>query len=109
MNRLIISAVAGGLAVLASSAAFADTAATGQWKYTVGSNTDCSITINEDQTVVTTGTCPTGNYAVAHWETSGSNIKLLSASDELVAILKPKGEGFEGKRVYDSRKVALSR
>ncbi len=105
MKKLTILALAGGFSLIAAAA---QAEPTGAWKYTVGSNADCSLTINADQTASTTGTCPSGSYAVAHWTTSGPNLQLLTASDELVVIVKPKGDGYEGKRVADSRKVTLS-
>ncbi|HUJ03966.1 MAG TPA: AprI/Inh family metalloprotease inhibitor [Rhizomicrobium sp.] len=105
--------VAAGLALAGISIAQADTALTGAWKMTVG-QTACTLTLSADSTgaggsAAAGPECPGGLLAIGQWKTVGASLQLLSPSGNLVALLKPKGDAYEGTRIEDGRKVALSR
>jgi hypothetical protein len=112
MNKLSALALGAGLALASISLAYADSAVTGAWKLSVGTQDDpCTVTLSADQdtagSATSTGDC-NGVY-VGHWKTVGSSLQLLSANGTLVAWLKPEGGAYEGKRVSDGRAVALNR
>jgi hypothetical protein len=112
MNKLSAIALGAGLALASISLAHADSAVTGAWKLSVGTQDDpCTVTLNADQdsagSATSNGDC-NGVY-VGHWKTVGSSLQLLSANGTLVAWLKPEGGAYEGKRVSDGRAVALNR
>ncbi len=113
MTGIRILSLAAGLALAGISIAQADTTLAGSWKMTVGSAAPCSLTLTADADnggAVTSGAdCPSGLSAVGHWKTIGSRLELLSPSGDLIASLSLKGDAYEGKRIEDGRKVALSR
>jgi hypothetical protein len=114
MTKIRALSVMAGLLLAGISIAHADASLTGTWKMTVGNGAPCSLSLAADATQ-TGGTvaqgpeCPNGLSAIGEWKTSGTSLQLLSPSGNLVALLKPKGDAYEGKRVEDGRKVALSR
>jgi len=114
MTGIRALSVMAGLLLAGISLAHADTSLTGTWKMTVGNAAPCSLSLSADATQ-TGGTvaagpeCPSGLSAIGQWKTVGTSLQLLSPSGNLVALLKPKGDAYEGSRVEDGRKVALSR
>ena len=114
MTRIRALSVMAGLLLAGISMAHADATLTGNWKMTVGSAAACSLSLAAG-TSDTAGTvaagpgCPSGLATIGQWKTIGSTLELLSPSGDLVAMLKPKGDAYEGKRIEDGRKVALSR
>src|ERR1043166_6164975 len=109
MNKLSALALGAGLALASISLAHADSAVTGAWKLSVGTQDDpCTLTLNADQdNAGPSGDC-NGVY-VGHGKPGGSSLQLLSPNGSLVAWLKPEGGAYEGKRVSDGRAVALNR
>jgi hypothetical protein len=110
LNALFLgSALAAGLIGLAHADSMAPT---GAWKLSTGVNdAPCVITLTTDAEnagpVASTGDC--NGTVVGHWKTVGASLQLSSPTGELVAWLKPKDTGYEGKRISDGRAVALAR
>lgn len=115
MTGLRALSVVAGLLLAGISIAQADATLTGNWKMTVGSEQPCSLTLSADASSNRVGSvaqgpeCPGGLEAIGHWKTVGTSLQLLSPAGNLVALLKPKGDAYEGTRFSDGRKVALSR
>jgi len=112
MTRLSALALGAGLALASITLAHADSAVTGAWKLSVGTQDDpCTVTLSADQgnagTATSQGDC--NGVDVGHWKTVGSSLQLLAANGTLVAWLKPEGAAYEGKRISDGRAVALNR
>ncbi|HEY2069325.1 MAG TPA: AprI/Inh family metalloprotease inhibitor [Rhizomicrobium sp.] len=113
MNKLSSLALGAAIAFSTIGLAHADSTVAGSWKLSTGvADAPCVVTLATDANVPTAGTVSsTGDCngtTVATWRTSGSSLQLSSANGTLVAWLKPKGDGFEGTRIADGRKVALS-
>jgi hypothetical protein len=113
MNKLSSLALGAALAFTTIGLAHADSAVTGSWKLSTGAvDAPCTVTLAADPdnatqgTITSTGDC--NGTTVAHWRASGSSLQLLSNNGTLVAWLKPKGDVYEGTRLSDGRKVALS-
>lgn len=115
MIRISALALVAGLAVTSASLAHAESPVTGKWNYKVGASAAaCTLTLtaNDTQTAgdIASGEgCSGGLSAVAHWREVGSKLHLISASGDLVAVLRLKGDAYAGEQVDGSRKVALSR
>lgn len=113
MNKLSSLTLGAALAFATIGLAHADSQVTGAWKLSTGvADAPCVVTFTADVDSTTAGTAAaTGDCNgtnVGHWKTVGPSLQLLSANGELVAWLKPKGDTYEGTRVSDGRKVALS-
>lgn len=114
MNTIRALSIAAGLVLAGISIVQADTTVAGSWKLAVGSSAPCTLTLTADASP-TAGTaaqgsdCAGGLGVIGHWQTAGTGLQLLSPSGNLVAWLKPKGDAYEGTRVEDGRKVALTR
>ena len=115
MIRLSALALAAGLVVSGASLAQADSAVTGKWTYQVGTTgTPCALTFTANTSdssgdVAAAGDCASGLSAVGHWRTVGSRLQLISPAGNLVAILRPQGDGYAGQQIEGGRKIALSR
>lgn len=112
MTKLSALALAAGLAIAGASVAHAADGAAGTYKVKLGSSTNtCNVTLNADVSS-TAGTvksdCDMGLSKIGNWSSSGSSIKLLSPSGQLVAWVRQKGDAYTGKRITDGRKIALS-
>ena len=115
MNRLHSLALGASLAFGLIGLAHADSAVTGAWKLSVGAaDAPCTLTLTADENanggaVTPTGDCNNGGQQIGHYKTVGPSLQLLSRNGELVAWLKPKADGYEGRTVADGRVVALAR
>ena len=110
MTKVRALSVLVGLALAGISIAHADTTLTGAWKLTTGANgAPCTLTLTADGTAAEGTDCAGGLAAVGHWRAVGEKLQLLSPSGNLVASLRSKGDAYEGTRVEDGRKVALTR
>jgi hypothetical protein len=112
MNKLSSLLLGGAIALATIGAAHAATPVTGSWKLSTGvADAPCTVTLtagttDSTGTAASTGDCNGTN--VGQWHTTGSNLELLASNGTLVAILRSKGDGYEGSRISDNRKVALS-
>lgn len=112
MSKFTLSAVS--LLALLATPALADTVA-GTWKMSVGKGeATCDLTLAAGErdnagTASGAGDCPGGLYEVGRWRAVGASLDLLSPNGQLVAKLRAGEDGYTGKRVGDSRTVALSR
>lgn len=109
MNTIRALSVVAGLALAGISIAQADTTLVGAWKLTTGASAPCTLTLADDGAAAPGTDCAGGLDAIGHWKTVGTKLQLLSPSGNLVASLKPNGASYEGTRVEDGRKVALTR
>jgi len=115
MNKLHSLALGATLAFGLIGLAHADSAVSGAWKLTVGTtDAPCTLTLTADQNanggaVATSGDCTNGGANIGSYKTVGPSLQLLSHNGELVAWLKPKADGYQGKTVADGRVVALAR
>ncbi|MGD0142872.1 MAG: AprI/Inh family metalloprotease inhibitor [Rhizomicrobium sp.] len=115
MTKLHTLAFATALSFASVSMAHADGAVTGAWKLSIGTNdAPCTLTLTADEAgtaglAAPSSDCQSGLASISHWKTVGSSLQLYSASDSLVAWLKPKGDAYEGSQTVDGRKLALNR
>jgi hypothetical protein len=115
MTGIRALSVMAGLLLAGVSLAHADASLTGNWKLTVGSEKPCALTLSADPSSDRIGTaaqgpdCPGGLDTIGQWKTVGSSLQLLTPSGNVVALLKQKGDAYEGTRFSDGRKVALNR
>ncbi|HET7336094.1 MAG TPA: AprI/Inh family metalloprotease inhibitor [Rhizomicrobium sp.] len=112
MNKISAFALAAGLAIAGASAAQAADGAAGTYKVKIGSSdTTCNVTLNADISA-TAGTansdCDMGLAKIGNWKATGTSLKLLSPSGQIVAWVKQKGDAYTGTRITDGRKIALS-
>ncbi|MGH6872098.1 MAG: AprI/Inh family metalloprotease inhibitor [Rhizomicrobium sp.] len=113
MNKLSSLALGAALAFTTIGMAHAADSAAGTWKLATGvADAPCMITLTADAsvadagTVTSTGDC--NGTTVGRWHDQPNGLQLLSSNGTLVAWLKPKGDVYEGTRLSDGRKVALS-
>jgi hypothetical protein len=115
MTKLRTFALAAALSFASVAMAHADSAVTGAWKLSIGTNdAPCTLTFTTDAVgnagpATPAGDCGNGLASISHWKAVGSTLQLYSSSDELVAWLKPKGDAFAGSRISDGRQLALNR
>ena len=116
MTKISALALGALLALSTVALAHADGAVTGTWKLSVGANdAPCTLTLTAEEAANTAGTvtqgadCQAGLSTIGHWKAVGGGLQLYSASGDLVAMLKSKGDSYQGSRVSDGRKVALDR
>ena len=111
LNSLLLGAAVAFATIGLAHAA--DTTATGTWKLSTGvADAPCMVTLTADATVDNAGTvASTGDCngtTVNRWHNQANGLQLLSNNGTLIAWLKPKGDVYEGTRLSDGRKVALS-
>jgi hypothetical protein len=115
MTRIASFLLGTGLALASIGMAQADTGVAGPWKMTVGANgAGCSVTLSPDDvgtagTVTAGDNCPGGLNSVANWRIANNGVQLIAGTGDLVAWLRPQGDGYVGTRFADGRKIALSR
>ncbi len=112
MNKLSSLLLGGAVALATIGAAHAAAPVAGSWKLSTGAaDAPCVVTLtagatDNNGTAASTGDC--NGTKVGQWHTTGSALELLASNGTLVAILRPKGDAYEGSRLSDGRKVALS-
>ncbi|HTQ14875.1 MAG TPA: AprI/Inh family metalloprotease inhibitor [Rhizomicrobium sp.] len=113
MNKLTSLAVGAAFAFATIGAAHAASPVTGTWKLSTGvADAPCTVTLTADAdidnagTAATTGDCNGTN--VGRWKAVGNSLSLMENNGTLIAFMKPKGDTYEGTRISDGRKVALS-
>jgi hypothetical protein len=87
------------------SLAWAEASLEGSWKLTLGKKAPCDLVIAADGSVTPTEGCA----VVARWKLTSSGVQLQTASGATYAVLKPKGDAFEGATIADQRSVTLTR
>jgi len=113
MIRISTLALASVLALGLATAANADPLS-GTWKVAVANDDTCTVTLQagptaDAGTVTPGGNCTAGIAKIAKWKQTFRGVQLLTGSDELIAVAKPDGTAYQGKRVADDRPVELSR
>jgi len=78
----------------------------GSWKLALGKKAPCEVSMSADGAVTPGADCPAD---IAHWKSTSSGFQLQTASGETYALLKPKGQSYEGTTFADARTVTLSR
>jgi hypothetical protein len=105
MNNSWISMAGIALAAALMGPAFAQGSLEGNWKLTLGKKPPCTVSMTADGGVTPAADCP---VPIAHWKGTTNGVQLQTASGETYAVLKPKGEAFEGTTFADMRSVELS-
>lgn len=80
--------------------------AAGDYKLAVGSNAPCDLAITADGGVTQAADCAAAR--LSHWKVTGNSYVLYSASGDVYAVLKAKGDNLEGVVFADNRKLVLS-
>ena len=114
MHKFNTLALAAALSLGAVGLAHASTTdLTGAWKYSAGASaTPCTLTLTSDAAnggTVASQDCAAGLNGISRWKTIGPRLQLLTSSGELIAYAAPKGDGYEGTRITDQKKIVLSR
>lgn len=114
MSKLSSLAVGAAIALTSIAFAHADPSATGTWKLSVGLNDDpCVVTLAADPDFATagpateTGDCNGVNFQ--RWKATGRSLLLSQSNGTAIALLRAKGDAYEGKAISDNRTVALNR
>ena len=94
-----LSATALTFFFLLVGAAHADVA--GPWKLAIGASETCTLTLAADGTANGCGT-------IAKWRTRGDSLALMAGNNDILGVLKVKGDGYVGNRLDDNRKMILS-
>jgi len=95
------------LSGMGAAQAQAPALAAGPYKLAVGANAPCELTITADGGVTQGADCAQ-SAQLTRWKVTGNTYILYSASGELYATLKAKGDNLEGTVFADSRKLVLS-
>lgn len=95
------------LAVAGMGAAQAQGVAAGDYKLAVGHAAPCSVTLVADGSV-TVGTDCTRVSDVSHWRPTSSGLQFQDNSGTTVAVLKAKGDGYEGQTFADDHQLVLT-
>ena len=90
-----------------SAYAQAPALAAGSYKLAIGSKSTCDLTITADGAVTQAADCDTGTN-LSKLVSVGSSYKLVSASGDIFAVLKPQGDALQGLTFPDGRKLVLS-
>jgi hypothetical protein len=106
MNNSWISLAGMTLAAALVGPVFAQGSLEGNWKFTLGKKPPCIVSMTADGGITPAADCPA---AIAHWKGTANGLQLQTASGETYAVLKSKGEAFEGTTFADLRSVELSR
>jgi len=114
MTRITTLTLASLFALGLATAANAQDNLSGTWKVAVANDTACTVTLQagptaDAGTVTPSDTCNSGLARIAQWKQTFRGVQLLSGNGELIAVAKPDGAAFQGKRVADDRPVELSR
>ena len=116
-NAFIFGAAALAAGFVLAQTAIADTASgpAGTWTYKVGhTDTPCMVTLTTGSDgqagdITSAKDCPGGLLAIGHWRINGSQLRLMSPSGEIVAILRAKGGNYVGHQFGGGRDIELSR
>ena len=81
--------------------------AAGTYKLTVGSKAPCDLTITNTGSVTQAADCATGT-AIAKWTATGDGYEFTTASGEVYAVLKPRGDALEGVSLAAQRKLVVT-
>jgi hypothetical protein len=108
MNKSRFLALSFFLALSGFGSAYAQAPAlaAGDYKLAVGANTPCDLTITAEGGVTQTADCTAAH--LAKWKVTGNSYVLYSASGDVYAVLKAKGDNLEGVVFSDNRKLVLS-
>jgi len=107
MNKSRFLALSFFLALSGFGSAYAQAPAlaAGDYKLAVGANT-CDLTITAEGGVTQAADCTAAH--LAKWKVNGNSYVLYSASGDVYAVLKAKGDNIEGVVFSDNRKLVLS-
>ena len=79
----------------------------GTYKLAIGAKTPCDLTVTADGGVTQAADCATGT-PITKLVNIGSSYKLLSASGDIYAVLKPQGDALTGFTFPDGHKLVLT-
>ena len=114
MSKLSSLAVGAAIALSSIALAHADSTATGTWKMSVGVNDDpCVVTLASEPTSDIAGPATQNGDCMGvsfqRWKATGGSLLLSQSNGTAIALLKAKGDAYEGKDISDGRTVALNR
>ena len=95
------------LAVAGIGAAQAQGVAAGDYKLAVGHDAPCAVKLVDDGTVAVGSDCQRVS-SVSHWRATSSGLQFQDNSGSTVAILKAKGDGYEGQTFEDNHQLVLT-
>src|SRR4051812_8447578 len=114
MSKLSSLAVGAAIALTSIAFAHADPVVTGAWKLSVGVNDDpCVVSLAADPdfasggSATATGDC--NGVSFQRWKATGRNLLLSQNNGTAIALLRAKGDAYEGTKLSDGRTVALNR
>ncbi|MEI9887261.1 MAG: hypothetical protein WDN08_12305 [Rhizomicrobium sp.] len=106
-SRLVTLSFVLALTGFGSAYAQAPALAAGTYKLAIGSKAPCDLTVTAEGSITPAADCATG-ATITKWAPTSSGYQLLSASGETYAVLKPRGETYEGYVYATQRKLVLS-
>lgn len=108
MQRRLTAAFAVLAFAASAGIAFAQTPEPGDYQLKVGNAAPCVLTLTAEGAATLAADCQ-GIKPAAKWYRSGNLIKLLTADDKLVALLKGSGSSFSGTVVPEGTELTASR
>ena len=95
------------LALSGSGAAYAQGLTAGDYKLVVGHATPCAVSLAADGKATVPADC-THVGAVTHWRSTASGVEFFDNAGSTVAVLKAKGDGYQGATFSDNDQLTLT-
>jgi hypothetical protein len=79
----------------------------GDYKLAVGHATPCAVSLAADGTAAVPADCAHVT-AVTHWRSTATGVEFEDNSGTILAVLKAKGDGYQGVTFADSDQLTLT-
>jgi len=79
----------------------------GDYKLAVGHATPCAVSLAADGTATVPADCAHVT-AVTHWRSTSTGVEFFDNSGATVAVLKVKGDGYQGVTFADNDQLTLT-
>ena len=95
------------LAASATGAANAQGFTAGDYNLAVGHAAPCTVSLASDGTASVPADCAHVS-GVTHWRSTASGVEFIDNAGATVAVLKAKGDGYQGATFADNDQVTLT-
>lgn len=79
----------------------------GDYKLAVGHATPCAVSLAADGTATVPADCSQVS-SVTHWRSTASGVEFFDNSGAVFAVLKAKGDGYQGATFADNHELTLT-
>jgi len=89
------------------SVAHAQGLTAGDYKLAVGHATPCAVSLAADGSATIPGDCAHVTD-VTHWRSTATGVEFFDNSGTTIAVLKAKGDGYQGATFADNNQLTLT-